>query len=90
MVEMQPYTAIAGSEITFNPIHQLMTNDKLLVAPVLPFHSQVQKGHSPNLGKCISEVVGIGSIIIFPLSKLCKARFFLLCDVIFLVRLQGK
>ena len=30
----------------------------------------------------------IGSIIIFHLSKLWKAKFFILCDVIFLVRLQ--
>ena len=32
----------------------------------------------------------IGSIIIFHLSKLWKARFFILCDAIFLVRLQEK
>ena len=31
-----------------------------------------------------------GSIIILHLSKLWKARFFILCDVIFLVRLQEK
>ena len=36
------------------------------------------------------EVVRMGSIIIFDLSKLWKAKFFILCDVIFLVRLQGK
>ena len=40
--------------------------------------------------KCISEVVRIVSIIIFHLSKVWKAKFFILCDVIFLVRLQGK
>ena len=42
--------------------------------------------------KCMSEVGRIDSIIIFLifLSKLWKATFFLLCDVIFLVRLQGK
>ena len=39
----------------------------------------------------MSEVVRIGSIIIFHLSKLKKANeFSILCDVIFLVRLQGK
>ena len=32
----------------------------------------------------------IGSIIIFHLSKLRKAKFFTLCDAVFLVRLQGK
>ena len=32
----------------------------------------------------------IGSIIIFPLSKRWKVKFFILCGVIFLVRLQGK
>ena len=57
-----------------------------------PFHSQVQKVHSPNLPKekCRYEVVRIGSIIIFRLSKLWKIKFFILCDVIFLVRLQEK
>ena len=48
--------------------------------------------NSSNLVKrnCISEVVRIGSIIIFHLSKLWKANFFIRCGVIFLVRLQGK
>ena len=40
--------------------------------------------------KSISEVVRIGGMIIFHLSKLWKATFFILRDVIFLVRLQGK
>ena len=46
--------------------------------------------HSPNISKrkCISEVVRIGSIIIFHLSKLGKAKFSILCDVIFLARQQ--
>ena len=38
----------------------------------------------------MSEVVRIGLIIIFHLSKLWKAEFSILCDVIFLVRLQEK
>ena len=38
--------------------------------------------------KYISEVVRNGSIIIFRLSKLWKAKFFILCGVIFLVRVQ--
>ena len=48
--------------------------------------------HSPNLlkRKCISKVVRICIKIIFHLSKLCKAKFSLLCDVIFLVGLEGK
>ena len=39
--------------------------------------------------KCISEVVRIGGMVIFH-SKLWKAKFFILCDVIFMLRLQGK
>ena len=35
-------------------------------------------------------VVRIGSVIIFHVSKLWKSKFSILCDVIFLVRLQGK
>ena len=56
------------------------------------FHSQVQKVHSPKLfkQKYIREVVRIGSIIIFHLTKLWKVKFFILCDVVCLVRLQGK
>ena len=39
---------------------------------------------------CISEVVRIGRIFISHLSKLWKVRVFILCDVIFLLRLQEK
>ena len=39
----------------------------------------------------MSDVVRIGSILIFPhLSKLWKVKFFILCSGTFLVRLQGK
>ena len=38
----------------------------------------------------MSDVARICSIITFHLSKLWKARFSILCDVIFLVRLQGE
>ena len=38
----------------------------------------------------MGEVVRIGSVIIFHLSKLWKAKFSILRDVIFLVRLQEK
>ena len=52
---------------------------------------QVQQVLSRPLNKCISEVVRIGNIIIFHLSKLWKAKFFILCDVVvFLVRMQEK
>ena len=51
-----------------------------------------QKVYSPNLSKsdCMSDVARICSIITFHLSKLWKVTFSILCDVIFLVRLQGK
>ena len=35
----------------------------------------------PFKDKCISDVVRIGSVIIFHLSKVWKAKFFMLCDV---------
>ena len=44
----------------------------------------------PSKEKCICEVLRIGSIIICHLSKLWKTKFFILCDVILLVRLQEK
>ena len=56
----------------------------------LPLPSSKSTFSQPFQEKCISEVVRICSIIIFHLSKLWKAKFFILCDVIFLVRLQEK
>ena len=48
-----------------------------------PFHSQVQKSHSPSLFReiYISEVLSIRSIVISHLSKLRKAKFFILCNI---------
>ena len=43
-----------------------------------------------NVEKCVTDVVRIGSVIIFHLSKLWRAKFFILFDVILLVRLQEK
>ena len=69
---------------------QLTRNDR---KTSYPFHSWVQRAHSPNLLR--ENVYKWGSensrsIIIFHLSKLWKAKFFILCDVIFLVKLRGK
>ena len=52
-----------------------------------PFHSWELKKSSYHRKY---KVVRIGSVIIFHLSKLWKAKFSILCDVLFLVRLQGK
>ena len=43
----------------------------------------LRKLHSPNIskGKCVSEAVRIGSIIIFKQSKLWKAKFSILCYI---------
>ena len=56
-----------------------------------PFHSWAQKVYSSNLSKsnCMSDVARICSTITFNLSKLWKVKFSILCDVIFLVILQG-
>ena len=56
-----------------------------------PFTPKLKKYISPILPKSesIYDVLRIGSVIIFHLSKLWKATFFELCDAIFLVRLQG-
>ena len=56
----------------------------------LPLPSLKSTFSQPFKQKCLSEVLRIGSIILFHLSKLWKDKFFILCDVIFLVRLQGK
>ena len=58
-----------------------------------PFHSQAHKVHSPNLPseKCISQVVRIGSTIIFHPSELWKSiRYCMMYYFWFLVRLLGK
>ena len=59
---------------------------------LLYFWCQLQKVHSRNLLKRDVYVRQweFGSMIVFHLSKLWKANFFILCDAIFLVRLQGK
>ena len=44
----------------------------------------------PFKTKCVSKVVRIGRITIVHLRNLWKAKFFILCAVIFLVRLQWK
>ena len=44
----------------------------------------------PFKEKCISVVARIVSLIIFHLSMLWKAKFFILCDEIFVLRLQEK
>ena len=54
--------------------------------PLTP--SSKSESSQPFKEKCMSDAVRIGSIIIFHLSKLWKAKFFILCDVIFLARLQ--
>ena len=54
-------------------------------------YSQVQKMHILPTFQRYKCIVRSGSMIIsFHLSKRWKAKFFKLCDVIFLVRLQGK
>ena len=58
-------------------------------SPTLSPPSSKRTFSKPFKEKCMSEVVRIDSIIIFHLSELRKARFFILCDVIFLVRLGG-
>ena len=54
-----------------------------------PFTPKFKKYVLPTFGGEICEVVRICSIFIFHVSKLWKAKFFILCGVIFLVRLQG-
>ena len=61
----------------------------LLSTPML-VHEVLVNPFTPKFKKNISEVVRIGSIIIFNSSKLWKAKFFILCDVIFLVKCRGK
>ena len=56
-----------------------------------PFHSKIQKGtFSQTLKeKCVRGIARIDGITIFHLNKQWKAKFFLLRDLMFLVRLQG-
>ena len=64
------------------------------VAPCNPFTPEPKKQILPTYlkkeRKFISEVAIIGCVFIFHLRKLWKAKFSILCDAIFLVRLQGK
>ena len=70
----------------------LYRDQKALDSAMNPFTPKFnQKFILPTLkGKYIlGKAVRIYSMIMFHLSKLWKAKF-ILCDVIFLVRLQGK
>ena len=60
-----------------SPLTRLLPNSKRTFSQLLE-------------AKCMSEVVRIGSIIISHMSKWWNTKFFILCDEIFLVRLQGK
>ena len=62
----------------------------ILLALTLSLLSSKSTFSKPFKRKCISEVARIVSIIIFHLSKLWKAKFSKLCDVIFLLMLLGK
>ena len=82
----------APTEHPASTVIQIGTSCRTRKLETGPYNSQVQKAHSPNLPKekCIDEVARIGSKIIFHMSKLWKAKFFILCDVILLVRPQEK
>ena len=82
------------SRIRSIPVH-LQHCNKDLSPPAAPEALSIQQYsaiRSPNLLRrnCISDVVRIGSTIVSHLIKLWNVKFFLLCDVIFLVKLQGK
>ena len=73
-IEQQIGFSIISSEVKPGFGRHTMREGVLLTYYVSLSQSQVQKVHSPNLPKkkCICEVVRIGSIIIFQLSKLWK------------------
>ena len=76
---------------TFGPQRSkssVMGNKPYCLTPSLP--NSKSTFSQPPKEKCIREKVKIGSRVIFHLSELWKAKFFILCDVIFLMRLQGK
>ena len=56
----------------------------------LTFSLSSSKSTFSEPSKCICKVMRTGSIIIFQMSKLWEAKFSILCDVIFPVKLQGK
>ena len=64
----------SGEQMKLNHV-----NDWLL--STLPLPSSKSTFSQPFKDNCISELVRIGSIIIFCLSKLWEARFFILCDL---------
>ena len=93
---LMPHSAGSGNEYSISRatdelIYQHWTNMGLSSISPNPFTPKLKKVHSPNLQReMYSEAVRIGSIIISCVSKLVKAKFLILCDVIFLARLQEK
>ena len=66
------------------------TEPKMYRSNTLSLPSSKSAFSQPFKEKCISDVVRSGSVIICHTCKLWKAKFFILGDAIFLVRLQGK
>ena len=90
----QLYSNICGCSFATNRVGLCTSNQSCLAAKrvmiIYPLTPKFNKYVLPTFKeKCIGDLVRIGSIIISQLSKPGKAKFFILCDVIFLLRIQG-
>ena len=74
-LQVKKWFKLKPMSVQFSLIVQLLT---------LSLPSSKRPFSQPFKEKCYSEVVRTGSMIIFNLNKLWKAKFVILCDVIFL------
>ena len=73
------------SEIALGQVFRSLTRLMLVcIAVAVTLFLNDVNPFTPKFKKYIRELVKIGSIMISHLSKLRKAKFFILCDVIFL------
>ena len=83
----------SGDDVRVKSSHNFVTAREVLVARaavLVAFATVLVAVSSPTELHLNPSLPSFGSIIIFHLSKLWKAKFLILCDVIFLVRLQGE
>ena len=89
-----PVTAVRWTLRNLSSLHEYCSLCLRGFLAALRFHSQDQKAtfSQPFKEECMSNVVRIGSIIIFHLRIAMKSQVLhtVLCDVISLVRLQGQ
>ena len=90
--QFTPFDCVHRSGLnSFRGRKELLFKNLFYICQLNPSTPKLKKHILPTRKeKCVSWVVRIGSIIIFLLSKLWKANFFMLCDVMIFGKAAGE